>query len=473
MNLHHNISIQKSPFRFFLCAPVVLIVVLLYCLIPRLSFAQTTPSSDPCSGNIANETHDQLQADLNACNAEIAQWQATLDASKKNTASLVNDAAVLTAKINQAKTYIKQKNIQIAQLSQSIADKSQTITDLEQRISNSDDSLSQLIRNTNQLDSYSLAEVILSKRNISDFFSDADSYSTIDSSLEALLGQIRDTKDLTEQQKADLATQKDQQTDLVVAAQTQANQVAADEKQKQYLIQVNKTQEKTYTQVIADQQAKAAQIKAKLFNLAGGSAAIPFGTALTYAQNSASETGIDPAFLLAIITQESSLGANVGQCYLTDTTTGAGVGKNTGTVFSNVMKPTRDVQPFLDITNQLGFDPFKTAVSCPIAGVGGYGGAMGPAQFIASTWALFQDRLQSALGHFGNPWDPQDAFTASSLYLTDLGAVGTSYTAQIRAACKYYGSGGSTCSYGRSVMNLASSIQSDIDYLNQYGISRR
>jgi membrane-bound lytic murein transglycosylase B len=98
---------------------------------------------------------------------------------------------------------------------------------------------------------------------------------------------------------------------------------------------------------------------------------------------------------------------------------------------------------------------------------------MGPAQFIPSTWNLFADRLQADLGHFANPWNPEDAFMASATYLSDLGAVGTSYSAQIRAACKYYGTGGSTCAYGRNVMTLKASIQSDIDYLNDYGISRR
>jgi hypothetical protein len=51
------------------------------------------------------------------------------------------------------------------------------------------------------------------------------------------------------------------------------------------------------------------------------------------------------------------------------------------------------------------------------------------------------------------------------MYLTDLGAVGTSASAQSRAACKYYGTGGSSCSYSRSVMKLKSSIQANIDLL--------
>ncbi|KKQ77108.1 MAG: hypothetical protein UT00_C0020G0004 [Parcubacteria group bacterium GW2011_GWA1_38_7] len=130
------------------------------------------------------------------------------------------------------------------------------------------------------------------------------------------------------------------------------------------------------------------------------------------------------------------------------------------------MKPSRDVAPFLEITNALGYNAFQTAVSCPIAGVAGYGGAMGPAQFIPSTWKLFESRLKNILGHLADPWSPRDAFMASGMYLSDLGAVGVSTSAQNKAACRYYGSGGSTCSYSKSVINLKSAIQNNIDLLS-------
>jgi membrane-bound lytic murein transglycosylase B len=228
---------------------------------------------------------------------------------------------------------------------------------------------------------------------------------------------------------------------------------------------ISKDKEAAYQKLAAEKKAQADRIRAALFPLAGISTKIDFGTALGYANEVKSKLGIDPAFLLAILTQESNLGANVGQCYLTNLDTGAGVGKNTGTPFSNVMKPTRDVGPFMEITNALGFNAFQTAVSCPIAGVVGWGGAMGPAQFIPSTWKLFASRLQDILGHYANPWSPRDSFMASGMYLTDLGAIGTSASAQNRAACKYYGSGGSTCSYSRSVMSLKTKIQANIDLL--------
>jgi peptidoglycan hydrolase CwlO-like protein len=419
------------------------------------------------------EQEAQWRAELAQTEADIAKWQAILNSTKADTASLQQEAKLLNAKIQQAKALIKQKNIAIAQLETDISKKKAHISTLEQQIEDGHESMAQLVRKTNELDSYTLPEVVLGNQDLSDFFSDVDTFQSVNRSLANLFTQIREKKDLTEKEKAALDKQKDKEADTKAAAEVQQKKVQADEKEKEYLIAVNKTQEKTYAQVLAERQAKAAEIRAKLFKLAGGSAAIPFGTALTYAQAASDKTGVSPAFVLAILTQESNLGANVGKCYLTDATTGYGVNINTGKTWTNLMKASRDVPPFIEITGKLGFDPYKTVVSCPIPSAGGYGGAMGPAQFIASTWKLLESRLQSELGHFPNPWNPQDAFMASATYLSDLGAGSGTYSGEMRAACKYYGSGGSSCSYGKSVMTLKNSIQADIEYLAQYGISRR
>jgi peptidoglycan hydrolase CwlO-like protein len=362
------------------------------------------------------------KAELAQTEADIAKWQDILNGTKANTKSLQNEAAILNAKIKQAQATIKQKTINIEQLGKQIKDKQKTILTLEQRIEKGHESLAQLIRKTNEIDEFSLPEVILGNQDISEFFSDVDSFQSIKRDLQELFKEIRQTKDLTEKEKEALDKAQDKELDTKAAVESQKKEVEKNEKEKQYLIQVNKTQEKTYEQVIADRQAKAGEIRAKLFKLAGGSAAIPFGTALTYAQSASAKTGVSPAFVLAILTQESSLGANVGKCYVTDTTTGAGANTAGTKNFSNVMKAPRDTVPFLEITNRLGFSWKSTVVSCPIAGVAGYGGAMGPAQFIPSTWKIFDDRLKSVLGRDSNPWNPEDAFMASSMYLGDLGA---------------------------------------------------
>lgn len=440
----------------------ILFVFVLIFLSPSSSFA------------ITQEEQEAIwRAELAQTEADIAKWQSILSSTKANTKSLQEEAALLNAKIKQAQAVIKQRNINIAQLGNQIKDKQKKILTLEQKIEKGHDSLAQLIRKTNEIDEFSLPEVVLGNKDISEFFSDVDDFQSIKRSLAELFEDIRETKTLTEKEKQSLGEAQDKELDTKAAVEAQKKEVEKNEKEKQYLISVNKTQEKTYEQVIADRQKKAAEIKAKLFKLAGGSAAIPFGDALVYAQGASAKTGVTPAFILAILTQESNLGANTGRCYLTDSTTGAGIGITSGKTFSNLMKPNRDVQPFLDITGRLGFDPYKTAVSCPVAGIAGYGGAMGPAQFIPSTWKIFEDRLKEVLGRDANPWLAEDAFTASAMYLGDLGAKAGTYSSELRAACSYYGTRGATCSYGRSVMNLKAKIQEDIDYLNQYGISRR
>jgi membrane-bound lytic murein transglycosylase B len=284
---------------------------------------------------------------------------------------------------------------------------------------------------------------------------------------------IKQLKNQTEAAKQDLEKKQDAEADAKAELESAQKKVAQSEDEKKQLLAISKNKEAAYQKLASDKRAQADKIRSALFSLAGISQKIDFGTALTFANEVKASLGVDPAFLLAILTQESNLGANVGQCYLTNPDTGEGVGKNTGTPFINVMKPSRDVAPFLEITTALSFNAFQTAVSCPIAGVDGWGGAMGPAQFIPSTWKLLETRLQNILGHFANPWSPRDSFMASGMYLSDLGAVGTSTSAQSKAACKYYGSSGSSCGYSRSVMKLKSTIQDNIDYLLQYGVAKQ
>ena len=404
------------------------------------------------------EKQARLQSELAQVEKEQAETEKILADAQNQSASLGRDILILNTKIKAAQLNIKVKNLLIESLGKDIVKKQDKINVLDDRIGRGKETLAQIMRKTDEVDSYTLPEIILAKENLSTLFSDIDTFESVQSSLKITFEQIRSDKSQTQSEKDALGKKKNQESDARTAIVTEQNNIQANEKEKQRLLTVSKGNEKTYSQVLAEKKIKAAQIRAALFALAGGSNPIPFGDALRFAQAAAKSTGIRPAFLLAVITQESNLGANVGSCYITDINTGAGVSAKSSTVFSNVMKPGRDVQPFLDITHSLGLDPMKTLVSCPQAI--GWGGAMGPAQFIASTWMLFKDRIAQALNvAIANPWSPQDAFVASSLYLTDLGAMNGSYIGELRAACKYFGSGGTSCSYGNQVMAKANAIQ--------------
>jgi peptidoglycan hydrolase CwlO-like protein len=419
------------------------------------------------------------KAELAQTEADIAKWQDILNGTKANTKSLQNEAAILNAKIKQAQATIKQKTINIEQLGKQIKDKQKTILTLEQRIEKGHESLAQLIRKTNEIDEFSLPEVILGNQDISEFFSDVDSFQSIKRDLQELFKEIRQTKDLTEKEKEALDKAQDKELDTKAAVESQKKEVEKNEKEKQYLIQVNKTQEKTYEQVIAERQKKAGEIRAKLFNLAGGAAAIPFGDAVAYAQEASAATGVRPALILATLKHETNLGQNQGSCFITNTETGDGVNSKTQKPVKGIVKADRDIAPFLQITERLGLDYKKTIVSCPIAG-GGWGGGMGPSQFQPSTWIGIESRVASLLGvSLANPFRPKDAIFATALFLKDLGASTQAYSDEQNAACRY--NSGRKCAsapafskaYGKNIMSLAVGIQADIDYLQQYGVSRR
>ncbi len=408
----------------------------------------------------------KLEAELKVLQEEIAQWEKTLGEQRQQSGTLVGDISILTSKINKAKADVKAKNLTIQKLSQEINKKSQTIENLSEKIEREKDSLGQLIRKTNEKSDIPIAYVILGNDTLSSLYTDLDSYTTLKRELNESVNLIQGTRQTVETEKKSLEKKQDEETDTRVALEKQKSAIEQSEREKQKLLSISKDKEKTYQQVLSERQAKAAQIRAALFNLRD-SAAIPFGDALKYAEFASQKTGVRPAFVLAILTQESALGKNVGSCYLGDPLTGAGVGANTGTIIQRVMSPSRDVVPFLEITKSLGRDPYKTRVSCPQAI--GWGGAMGPAQFIPSTWNIMKASVATALGKkAADPWNPQDAFMASAMYLKNLGANGQTYTTERTAACKYYS--GRTCyattgaanvglSYGNQVMAKADTIQ--------------
>jgi peptidoglycan hydrolase CwlO-like protein len=436
---------------------------------PKISNAQTALEN-------AQVDRAALEAELKKLEAEIAAKQKELSGQKNKSLTLQNEVNFLKTKIDSSKLNIKSKDLTISKLKGEIGNKSQKIETLEEKIDKEKESLAQLVRKTRELDDRPFVHLVAAKESLSQFYTDVDSFASIKSSIKQSVNAIRGVKAETEEEKKDLELKREQEIDAKYELELAKKKVEADQAEQKRLLGLSKQQETVYQKDLATKQAKAAQIKARLFPVAGGGAAIPFGTAVVYAKNASAKTGIRPAFLLAILEQESGIGKNVGSCYLAVPETGAGIRVATGVAVANVMKPTRDVAPFMTVTSALGLDPFKTRVSCPIPGIG-YGGAMGPSQFIPSTWQMLATRIANAVGKStANPWDAGDAFMASSIYLTDLGAGAKTYTAEVNAACKYYS--GRSCatgpgsSYGNSVMTRAASIEADIDYLDRYGVTK-
>jgi membrane-bound lytic murein transglycosylase B len=413
----------------------------------------------------------ELQSQLDQLESQIAAQQTLLDSAQSAHRTLQSQIDILDAEIKKTELQIQAINVTIQQLNNGISADDNTLSALSAKLAGEKESLAEIMRQTEMLDTYSVIEVVLSTKDVTTFFADLDAFISIQNSLASSFDEIARTSTATEDAKAKLEEKLTEQQELQTEAKLARQQVLVQEKEKQQLLTATKGQEATYQKIISSTQKTAAQVRAELFQLAGGGGQIPLPTAIALAKQAGAATGVRPAFILAILQQETSLGANVGQCFLTNTPNkGDGKNKNTGAPVRNVMKGSRDVDPFISLTGALGFDPFSMPVSCPPGY--GYGGAMGPSQFIPSTWVLYQDRISKLAGHYGapaNPWDNRDAFIATALYMADLGAAAQTPSAERTAALKYFAGANYRKSayafYGDAVMEFAADFKEQIDIL--------
>jgi len=407
----------------------------------------------------------KLEAELKDVEAEIEKQQQIVNQAKSQTASIQRDVTILNAQIREAELKIRAKEVSIAQIGGDITKKTEYIGDLESKINKGKNSLAELLRETSQKDQTALIEILLANDNLSDFFDDINSYTSIKVSLQELFKEIRDTQQNTMAEREQLTERQVAERDAKQAIEGERDTIARLEQEKQRILNISKKTEAAYESVLNERQRRASEIRATLFALRD-TAAIPFGEALKYAQKASRSTGIRPAFLLAILTQESNLGENVGTCNRP--------GDPDSKKWYNIMpgpndNSWRDDQTiFLKIVKNLGLTPESVPLSCPWQG--GWGGAMGPSQFIPTTWNSYASRIAQVVGaKTADPWNPEHAFIASALYLSDLGAAAGGYTAERTAALKYYA--GSNWSqpknafYGDGVMANAARIQNTIDEL--------
>lgn len=408
------------------------------------------------------EEKKALEEELKNLELEIAQYEKDITKTSQQKKTLQNQISVLKQKISKLNLQINQSSLAIKDLKYQISDTEQSISQTSLKIDENKAKLASLLQTFYEEDQRSFIEILLSSEKFSDFFDNLMSLEFLNLETQNLLASIKNLQSNLNEQKDILEEDKSDVEKIMQIQLLQRKESEAVKKEKDVFLKQTEAQYQKSLQEKQKAEKRAAEIKARIFEVIGVSKAPTFGEALEIAKYAEKITGIRPAFLLAVLTQESNLGKNVGQCYLKNPTDGSGVVSYNGKVVERVMKPSRDVPAFLEITKAADRDPFKTQVSCPMSF--GWGGAMGPAQFIPSTWVLYDDQVSAVTGRPADPWNIRDAFLAAAFYLTNYGAASQSYNGEWKAAMIYFS--GSTNTkyrfYGDSVMSIATRYQQDI-----------
>jgi predicted nucleic acid-binding Zn-ribbon protein len=391
--------------------------------------------------NVQQE-REKLEKELAELEEQIKKIEGSIDSTKQEIKSRQEKIAVLKKRISQLDLEINRTNIIIKDLDIQIRDTENSIQKTISRIEQERKKLAQIVKSLYQEDRKSLLEIFIAENSASNFFDTLVKLDTLNQKKSEILDVVKNLKNELESQKQKLDTERQDLAVQLKNRSLQKQESEAVKKEQENILKMNEIQYQEYVKQKKLSEQRIAEIRARLFQLAGvpDVEAPTFGEAVKIAQWVQQQTGIRPALLLSVITQESKLARNVGQCYILDDKSGITYHIISKTQYKRGIHPTRDLPIFLQITKDLNKDPFKTPLSCWFdVGRGpdfGWGGAMGPAQFLPSTWIKMVDRIVSITGNgIANPWSVRDSFLAAGLLLRDLGALSN----ESLAAARYFG----------------------------------
>ncbi|NQV00734.1 MAG: lytic murein transglycosylase [Parcubacteria group bacterium] len=404
---------KKLKIFLIVCAVAICLLVLL--IIPLIVQAS---DADVIKQDLENQIKQKQQ--------EINQYQQNIKTNQQKSKTLENEISILEDQIDKIQVEIKQVDLIIQGSTLNIQEIDIEINKLNDRINQEKNLLAEYIRRVAMHDQDTLLEMILRNEKFSDFFNQISALENVQEQTQGVLASIQGLKEESEEQKAELEDEREEQSRLQSLQLIQRRTVEQRQWQKEDLLDQTKGEEYRYQQLIKNAESAITYITEQISFLADKDEAIQ------YAIFASSKTGIRPAFLLGVLQAESDLGGNVGtgnwqkdmyQCYRS---------------IGYLTRAENEKNAFMQICEELGLNPDLQPVSAePWYGCGG---ALGVAQFMPATWMAYKDRVAALTGHNPpNPWNHQDAFMAAAIKLSNGGANQRNEIGERTAYAKYLG----------------------------------
>lgn len=277
-------------------------------------------SLSPAKPNAIAATSDeqaQLQQQLQEIESQIAQYQKDLNGIKgeKNTLQnkinqLQKQQASLNLQIQAAGIQINELGGKISNTQDAISENKSKSEELKQQIGQS----IQLLREQDDAPLPPVLLILLTQNSLSEAVSAFESYAQISNGLKEMLNSAKDLDKQLNQQQQNLSDQQDNTKNLLSIQSLQRQSLYESTSQQTSLLQQTKGEESNYQIILSGAQKKAQELRNRLYQLADVPNQINFGQAVEIAQWASGQTGVRAAFLLAILTQESNLGKNIGTC---------------------------------------------------------------------------------------------------------------------------------------------------------------
>lgn len=404
--------------------------------------ADGRPTKGADSEEIDEDKVDEIKDDLEEVEEKIEKQEA-----KKTT--ILEELKITESNINRISQELEKTGQTLSQYEKEIKLADQRIAEIEKRILQKRKDLGDYLRVFQQVAKERDLVLMNAQENIGGYLRLLEDYEKIQEKIKIQLSDIDQEKKEQEQEREIVSQKREEQQKVYWIQNDQKSDLEFEEKRKQ--IYLNNTQKDL--NVLTTERA---ELRKQLNALQSLGQSISLEKAIEVAKKVSKKTKVRTAFLLGVLRVESNMGQNVG-----------------GGTYKTDMNPDLH-DTFKKICKELGLDPKKMPVSRRVCynknakdGCGGWGGAMGPAQFMPSTWMAYKDRVAKVTGNNPpNPWDLEDALTAMGLKLAAVPGVTSGKRSAEKQAASMYLAGGNWQSYtwyGDRVLYYADGFEKYMD----------
>ena len=347
-----------------------------------------------------------LKTRIDDLRKQIEMYQKDIDEKSQKEESLSNDIEVLEVDIKKIELQIQETDLQIAGLDEEIAGKEIEIEQMEKQVDAKKEMLAKFLQELYEKGGGETAEILFGQQSFSDYFSKIESLESFESQIKEVHDQLKASRDALKREKENLIERKIDKESLRGIQSDQERSLEREKQMENLLVSQVRNERLALEQNVE-------RLQKELNELQSLGEPINMEEAIKAAKYASGLTGVAPEFLLGVLRVESGLGTNVG-----------------GGRYKTDMNPAQ-WDTFKKICKELGLDPEKTPVSRRACysrdssdGCGGWGGAMGPAQFMPSTWMGYKSQIEKTTGHSpANPWDIKDSLVAMGLKLGSVEGV--------------------------------------------------
>jgi hypothetical protein len=359
----------------------------------------------------------EYDAVMEICDSEIEESSGKLKQIRGEAYGIKNKISQLDREIRISESYINKKIAAANRLKTNTKLTQEDIENLNVEQKKINDSLKLLIFQRNQIESNTVIEALLSKKTLSEFFDGVNTAAFLEKRISTQIKKrAKEISDL-ERLTSELEERELLERELAQDKRLETNRVKKNKQYRKELLDILKKEEGGIVLKIAGNEDAKRAILARQFAVASGEK-VTFGEAYKIINAYKDRLKMDPAFVLAILFQESGwggkIGGNIGQCTYNQKNS-HGSKKSGLTVMKDSQK-----KAYLQIMSDLGLDANSQKISCPIPSDGSYGGAMGPAQFIPNTWVGTRKTAATIIGkgyEKMSPFDNRDSFVSSGVLL--------------------------------------------------------